>query len=207
MQEISQLQIYWPDYKQHVRSERLEEPSGHHFNTPGHSLSHLAGLVLEHVRNPDPFVLKAREFLYIQKFDTFNNGLNKRPWVCPSWAKFVEFMCVFFWVVPNLLLVTINLVSLQWTSSSLRVKYIFKESKTVKQFCFLVLSFTSLLSLKSLYRCVSVISYSAVTLSFVCLMINIHKIWSDNVWTKQRWNLLRWPLISHFLFYVSCTAW
>ena len=67
------------EHKQYVRSERLEEPSGHHFNAPGHTLSHLAGLVLEHVRNPDPFVLKAREFLYIQKFDTFNNGLNKRP--------------------------------------------------------------------------------------------------------------------------------
>ena len=116
------------EHKQYVRSERLEEPSGHHFNTPGHTLSHLAGLVLEHVRNPDPFVLKAREFLYIQKFDTFNNGLNKRPWVCPSWAKFVEFMCDFFLVVQNLLLVTINHVSLQWTSSSLRVKYICEES-------------------------------------------------------------------------------
>ena len=32
-----------------------------------------------HVRNPDPFVLKAREYFYIQKFDTFNNGLNKKP--------------------------------------------------------------------------------------------------------------------------------
>ena len=67
------------EHKQYVRSDILEEPSGYHFNTPGHNISHLAGLVLEHVRNPDPFVLKAREFFYIQKFDTFNNGLNKRP--------------------------------------------------------------------------------------------------------------------------------
>ena len=67
------------EHKQYVRSELLEEPSGHHFNQPGHTVSHLSGLVLEHVKNSDPFVLKAREFLYIQKFDTFNNGLNKRP--------------------------------------------------------------------------------------------------------------------------------
>ena len=67
------------EHKQYVRSELLEEPSGFHFNKPGHSISHLAGLVLEHVRNPDPFVLKAREYLYIQKFDCFNNGLNKKP--------------------------------------------------------------------------------------------------------------------------------
>ena len=71
-------------HKQYVRSELLQEPSGFNFNKPGHSISHLAGLVLEHVRNPDPFVLKAREFLYIQKFDCFNNGLNKKPWVCPA---------------------------------------------------------------------------------------------------------------------------
>ena len=51
--------------KQYVRSELLEEPSGHHFNQPGHTVSHLSGLVLEHVKNSDPFVLKAREFLYI----------------------------------------------------------------------------------------------------------------------------------------------
>ena len=67
------------EHKQYIRSELLEEPSGHHFNQPGHTVSHLSGLVLEHVKNSDPFVLKAREFLYIQKFDTFNNGLNKRP--------------------------------------------------------------------------------------------------------------------------------
>ena len=58
------------EHKQYIRSEMLEEPSGCHFNKPGHNISHLSGLVLEHVRNPDPFVLKAREYLYIQKFDT-----------------------------------------------------------------------------------------------------------------------------------------
>ena len=67
------------EHKQYIRSEKLEEPSGFHFNKAGHNISHLSGLVLEHVRNSDPFVLKAREFLYIQRFDTFNNGLNKKP--------------------------------------------------------------------------------------------------------------------------------
>ena len=44
-----------------------------------HNLSHFAGLVLEHVKSVDPFVLRAREFLYIQKFDCYRNGLNKEP--------------------------------------------------------------------------------------------------------------------------------
>ena len=57
----------------------IDKPSGFHFNQPGHNLSHLAGLVLEQVRSEDPFVLRAREFLYIKKFDTYRNGLNKEP--------------------------------------------------------------------------------------------------------------------------------
>ena len=67
------------EHKQYVRSQMLDKPSGNHFNLPGHTQSHLAGLVLEHVRSSDPFVLKAREFYLIQKFDTYNNGLNKEP--------------------------------------------------------------------------------------------------------------------------------
>ena len=65
------------EHKQNVKSKVLETPSGHHFNQSGHDLSHLAGLVLEAVKSSDPFVLRAREFLFIQKFDTFRNGLNK----------------------------------------------------------------------------------------------------------------------------------
>ena len=64
------------EHKQNVRSKNLDTPSGGHFNQQGHELSHLGGLVLEHVKSSDPFVLRAREFLYIQKFDTFRNGLN-----------------------------------------------------------------------------------------------------------------------------------
>ena len=67
------------EHKQYVRSEMLDKPSGYHFNQPGHTQSHLAGLVLEEVKSSDPFVLKAREFYLIQKFDTYNNGLNKEP--------------------------------------------------------------------------------------------------------------------------------
>ena len=65
------------EHKQYVRSTILDQPSGHHFNQPGHSVSDLCGIILEHVKSPDPFVLRAREFLFIQKFDTYNNGLNK----------------------------------------------------------------------------------------------------------------------------------
>ena len=67
------------EHKQHVRSQHLDTPSCHHVNQPGHDLSNFKGLVLEHVKSKDPFVLRAREFLYIQKFDVYRNGLNKEP--------------------------------------------------------------------------------------------------------------------------------
>jgi hypothetical protein len=67
------------EHKQYVKSKTMDKPSGWHFNQQGHDLSHLGGLVLEHVKSNDPFVLRAREYLYIQKFDTYRNGLNKNP--------------------------------------------------------------------------------------------------------------------------------
>ena len=67
------------EHKQYIRSEMLDKPSGYHFNKSGHNQSHLRGLVLEQVKSADPFVLKAREFFLIKKFDTFNIGLNKEP--------------------------------------------------------------------------------------------------------------------------------
>ena len=48
-----------------------------HFNIPGHSVADIEGIVLEKVRSEDPFILKTREHYYIQKFDSFRNGLNK----------------------------------------------------------------------------------------------------------------------------------
>ena len=64
-------------HRDYVKSENLEEPSGEHFNLPGHSVSDIEGIVLEQVKSQDPFVLKSREHDYIRKFDTFRNGLNR----------------------------------------------------------------------------------------------------------------------------------
>ena len=45
-----------------------------YFNKP---VSNIEGLVIEKVKSKDPFVLKEREQMYIRKFDTFKNGLNR----------------------------------------------------------------------------------------------------------------------------------
>ena len=65
------------EHRDYVKRDVTSEPSGGHFSKRGHDVSHLKGLVLEQVRNSDPFILKTREHLLIQKFDTFRNGLNK----------------------------------------------------------------------------------------------------------------------------------
>ena len=67
------------EHRDYVKRDVNSEPSGEHFSKRGHNVAHLKGLVLEQVRNSDPFILKTREHLLIQKFDTFRSGLNKEP--------------------------------------------------------------------------------------------------------------------------------
>ena len=71
------FQQRFSQHRDYVTRGILTEPSGEHFNSPGHSISDIEGVVLEEVKNRDPFVLKAREHFYIQKFDTYRNGLNR----------------------------------------------------------------------------------------------------------------------------------
>ena len=71
------FQQRFSQHRDYVKREILTEPSGEHFNLPGHSISDIEGLVIEQVKDKDPFILKSREHMLIQKFDTFRNGLNK----------------------------------------------------------------------------------------------------------------------------------
>ena len=65
------------EHRDYPKSGRTEEPSGEHFRLPGHAVSDLFGLAIEHVKSNDPFVLKTREAFLIKKFDSYKNGLNK----------------------------------------------------------------------------------------------------------------------------------
>ena len=73
------FQTRFSEHLGYIKSDKFTEPSGEHFNLPGHSLHDIEGLVLEKVRSSDPFVLRARETLLIQNFDCYRNGLNKEP--------------------------------------------------------------------------------------------------------------------------------
>ena len=67
------------EHRDYPKREVTTEPSGSHFTKRGHNVSHLRGLILEQVRNKDPFILKTREHLLIKKFETFRHGLNQEP--------------------------------------------------------------------------------------------------------------------------------
>ena len=71
------FQIRFSEHLGYIKSDKLSEPSGEHFNLPGHQLSDIEGMVLEKVRSNNPYILRAREELLIQKFDSYQLGLNK----------------------------------------------------------------------------------------------------------------------------------
>ena len=70
---------YEAEHRGYAKSNNVAEPSGEHFNLPGHSYHHIQGLAVEQVRSKDPFILKARKAWTIKKLDCFRNGLNKEP--------------------------------------------------------------------------------------------------------------------------------
>ena len=56
------------EHRSAVKRKQLSQEVANHFNQPGHSVQNLRAVVLEKVRNKDPFVLKAREHIGPKKF-------------------------------------------------------------------------------------------------------------------------------------------
>ena len=71
------FQQRFSQHRDYVKRGIVTEASGEHFSLPGHSVADMQGLVLEKVKSKDPFVLKAREHFFIQKFDSYRKGLNR----------------------------------------------------------------------------------------------------------------------------------
>ena len=67
------------EHKTYVRRNKLNEPTGEHFNRPGHSLENLKITILEKMKNENKCYRKERESYLIRKFNTFNLGINKSP--------------------------------------------------------------------------------------------------------------------------------
>ena len=73
------FQFRFSEHIGYIKSDKFTEPSGEHFNLPGHSLHDIEGLVLEKFRSSNPFVIRARETILIQNYYCYRNGLNKEP--------------------------------------------------------------------------------------------------------------------------------
>ena len=65
------------DHKTYIRSKKLNQPVGEHFNLPGHSIDNLKVIILEKVKVNNEQYRKEREKYLIRKFDTYYNGMNK----------------------------------------------------------------------------------------------------------------------------------
>ena len=67
------------DHRGYVKNKHLNQPTGFHFNQPGHDISDMTVIVLEKVKKNDEIYRKQREKYLINKFNTFRNGMNQQP--------------------------------------------------------------------------------------------------------------------------------
>ena len=63
----------------YLRTNKKSEASGEYFNLPGHSLLNMKVTLIEKVVKQDILYRKEWKKLHIQKFNTFYNGLKKKP--------------------------------------------------------------------------------------------------------------------------------
>ena len=71
------FQQRFSQHRDYIKRDVRTEASGQHFTTAGHSVSDMAGMVLEQVGNLDPHVLAIRERHYIRLFNPYRAGLNR----------------------------------------------------------------------------------------------------------------------------------
>ena len=66
------------DHRGYVVNKHVDKATGAHFNLPGHSLNHMKFTILEQVKVNSDMYRKERERYFINKFDTYNRGLNRQ---------------------------------------------------------------------------------------------------------------------------------
>ena len=72
------LQERFSEHKGYVANQHQHKATGHHFNTKGHKIHNMKVTIIEKVRNLDPQFRKARETMFIEKFNTKYKGLNRK---------------------------------------------------------------------------------------------------------------------------------
>ena len=72
-----QLKERLGQHKGYIKNKILSQPTGAHFNLPGHTLSNMNVTILEKVKHFDTLYRKEREKFHIRKFNTFHDGINR----------------------------------------------------------------------------------------------------------------------------------
>ena len=67
------------DHINYIKQNKIEKPTGDHFNKKGHNLSNMRAFIIEKVKKLDTHYRKEREHYHINKFNTYYKGLNKIP--------------------------------------------------------------------------------------------------------------------------------
>ena len=57
----------------------LSKATGAHFNEKGHGLQHMKVTIIEKVKKMEETYKKEIERFFIQKFNTYNMGMNRQP--------------------------------------------------------------------------------------------------------------------------------
>ena len=71
------LKFCLADHIGYIRSQRLDTPTGTHFNSPGHTLGDLSNPVIEKSKRNNHSYRRQREEYHINKFNTYYKGMNR----------------------------------------------------------------------------------------------------------------------------------
>ena len=74
------------DHRGYINNKVVNITTGDHFNQPGHSLADLNVLIVEQVKIEDDNYRKERERYFINKFNTFYDGINREKWGEIKWV-------------------------------------------------------------------------------------------------------------------------
>ena len=61
-----------------MKGKQREKATGMHFNLPGHSVTNMKVSIIEQVKYNSDLYRKEREDFYIRRFNTYNEGLNRK---------------------------------------------------------------------------------------------------------------------------------
>ena len=85
------------EHRGYITNKDESQPTVLHFNLPGHSLANLKATVIEQVIYNDEEYRKEREHYYINKFNTYHDGMNKKKY--GTWRGLLFLFDIVFYLI------------------------------------------------------------------------------------------------------------